>query len=521
MNISLTKIYLFFIFLIVVVSLSPACNLNQTHLNQTPPTLDVVNPVPVEKTTFHIQTVAQTTVSPKRPLMLASESESTQPLQQKEVSLEVKIGQMLMVGFRGSLISDPGVLNIVRDIKKYHLGGVILFDYDMVLKSPRRNIRSPKQVQSLIQWLQVASPNIPLFVAIDEEGGKIHRLKKRFGFQLFTQSAHYLGQKGPTLTYEHAFLIAETLSELGINFNFAPVVDLNLNPNNPVIGKLGRSFSAKPDIVTQHALRFIEAHHENDILCAIKHFPGHGSSTDDSHLGFVDVTRTWNADELVPYQNIINAGMADAIMMAHVFNGELDKKYPATLSQKIITNILRSKLNYKGVIISDDMQMKAISKRYHFKKAIQTALQAGVDIIVIGNNLEYDRHIVRKTITFIKGLIKKGKLEEARINASFMKIQALKKRLVPVDHYQAVVVEDKIGSSSCRRDQNHRLIIKTLPSGSQIKLANIKPYYKKDGICLKSGWYAIYVTHQDYLPNQYWVEISDSDVSVEITLKAK
>ena len=181
MNISLTKIYLFFIFLIVVVSLSPACNLNPTHLNPTHSTLDVVNPVPVEKTTFNIQTVAQT-VSPERPLMLASESEPTQPLQQEDVSLEVKIGQMLMVGFRGSLISDPGVLNIVRDIKKYHLGGVILFDYDMLLKSPRRNIRSPKQVQSLIQWLQVASPNIPLFVAIDEEGGKIHRLKKRFGF---------------------------------------------------------------------------------------------------------------------------------------------------------------------------------------------------------------------------------------------------------------------------------------------------------------------------------------------------
>ncbi len=520
MDISLTQIYLFFIFLIVVVSLSPACNLNQSHLNQTHPTLDVVKPVPVEKTTFNIQTIAKP-VSPERPSMLASKSEPTQPLQQEAVSLEVKIAQMLMVGFRGTLISDQGVLNIVRDIKKYHLGGVILFDYDMVLKSPRRNIRSPKQLKSLVQWLKAASPNRPLFVAIDEEGGNIHRLKKKFGFQLSNRSAQYLGQKGPTLTYEHAFQIAETLAELGINFNLAPVVDLNLNPNNPVIGKLGRSFSAKPEIVTQHALQFIEAHHENGILCAIKHFPGHGSSTDDSHLGFVDVTRTWNADELVPYQNIINAGKADAIMTAHVFNGELDKKYPATLSREIITNTLRGELNYKGVIISDDMQMKAISKRYHFKKAIQTALQAGVDIIVIGNNLEYDRHILRKTITFIKDLIKKGKLDEARINASFMKIQALKKRLAPVDQYQAVVVENEVGSSSCSGPQNHRLIIKTFPSGSQIKLANIKPFYKKGGICLKSGWYAIYVTHPDYWESQYWVEIKESDVSVEFTLKAK
>jgi len=343
-----------------------------------------------------------------------------------EISLDTKIGQMLIVGFRGFSVDDTSP--IVEDIKKSHLGGVILFDYDVSLKSSERNIESPKQVKELVKSLQIFAEN-PLFITIDQEGGKIGRLKKKFGFP-DTVSAQYLGKQNDlNLTYQKAAAMANTHADLGINFNFAPVVDLDTNPDNPIIGKLERSFSAVPKIVTAHALEFIRAHNEQGVLCILKHFPGHGSSTKDSHLEMVDVTNTWQDIELHPYKAIINAGMANAIMTAHVFNRHYEPDFPATLSQNIIGGILRTNLCYDGVIISDDMQMKAITEHYSFEFAIQAALEAGIDILIIGNNLEYEENIVSRTINIVKQLIQEGKLSEERIDESYQRIQKLKSRL--------------------------------------------------------------------------------------------
>jgi beta-N-acetylhexosaminidase len=378
---------------------------------------DKVSPVPIGQLTPQAPKPQQ---KPKEPTPVQPEQIRPQP-----VSLEVKIGQMLIVGFRGLYVNEKS--SIVRDIKRFHLGGVILFDYDMVLKSWKRNIRSPSQVKKLVEKLQKAS-QIPLFIAIDQEGGKIQRLKKKFGFPR-TVSAQYLGWRNDlALTYQKAAGIAKTLADVGINFNFAPVVDLNTNPNNPVIGKLKRSFSADPEIVTQHALEFIRAHHDYNVLCALKHFPGHGSSTRDSHLGMVDVTDTWEEIELEPYSEIINAGMADAIMIAHVFNRRYDQNYPATLSKRIVGDVLRSSLRYDGVLVSDDIQMKAITSHYRFEHAIQATLEAGIDIIVIGNNLKYEKNMAARTVAVIKQLIREGKISEKRIDESYRRIQKLKSR---------------------------------------------------------------------------------------------
>jgi beta-N-acetylhexosaminidase len=378
---------------------------------------DEVSPVPIGLT----PQAPKPQPKPKEPTPVQPE-----PIRPQPVSLEVKIGQMLIVGFRGLYVNDKSP--IVREIKRFHLGGVILFDYDMVLKSWKRNIRSPSQVKELVEKLQKASPQIPLFIAIDQEGGEIQRLKKKFGFPR-TVSAQYLGRRNDLeRTYQEAAGIAKTLAKVGINFNFAPVVDLNTNPNNPVIGKRERSFSADPAIVTDHALEFINAHHDNNVLCALKHFPGHGSSTRDSHLGMVDVTDTWEEIELDPYSEIINAGIADAIMIAHVFNRRYDQNYPATLSKRIVGDLLRSSLRYDGVLVSDDMQMKAITDHYRFEQAIQATLEAGIDIIVIGNNLKYEKNIAARTVTIIKQLIREGKISEKRIDESYQRIQKLKSR---------------------------------------------------------------------------------------------
>ena len=345
---------------------------------------------------------------------------------EQDGSLDVKIGQMLMVGFRGLKVGDDDP--IVQDIRDRHLGGVVLFDYDVPTKTPVRNIESPAQVKALVEALQAVSPT-PLLVGIDQEGGKIRRLKEKFGFPP-TVSHQYLGTMNDlALTDQHATAMAQTLAQLGINLNLAPVVDLNTNPDNPIIGQLERSFSADPDIVTNHALEFIRAHHEQGVLCTLKHFPGHGSSADDSHLGLVDVTDTWARTELEPYANIIQAGETDAIMTAHVFNANLDPEYPATLSKPTITGILREELDYDGVVISDDMQMGAIANHYGFEPAIQATIEAGVDIIAIANNSVYEEGIAGRTVALIKQLVRDGKISEARINESYQRIQRLKGRL--------------------------------------------------------------------------------------------
>jgi beta-N-acetylhexosaminidase len=263
-------------------------------------------------------------------------------------------------------------------------------------------------------------------VAIDQEGGQICRLKETFGFPA-TVSAQHLGRLNDlALTHEQATTIAKTLAQLGINLNLAPAVDLNTNPDNPTIGHRERSFSADPEVVTGHALEFIKAHHSQGVLCTLKHFPGHGSSTTDSHLGLVDVTKTWSAGELEPYANLIKAGQADAVMTAHVFNAKLDPEYPATLSKPTITGLLRQALNYDGVVISDDIQMGAIAHHYGFAAAVQAAIEAGVDLIAIANNSVYDESIVARTIALIKQLVHEGKIKETRIDESYHRIQRLK-----------------------------------------------------------------------------------------------
>jgi beta-N-acetylhexosaminidase len=165
------------------------------------------------------------------------------------------------------------------------------------------------------------------------------------------------------------------------------------------------------------------------VLTTLKHFPGHGSSRSDSHLGFTDVTDTWSATELEPYARIIAGGQVDAIMTAHVFNARLDAQYPATLSPATINGLLRTKLGFAGVVISDDMQMGAIVDHYGFETAIRKALEAGVDILVFGNNLEYDEEIVPRAIAVISHLVASGVLSEARINQSYQRIMRLKNRL--------------------------------------------------------------------------------------------
>ena len=346
-------------------------------------------------------------------------------------NLEQMIGQMIMVGFRGYMVDEQSP--VARDILEHGIGGVILFDYDVEKKAFERNIKSPQQLKELIADLQELSGEHTLLVAVDQEGGRVSRLKKNYGFRDSVSQA-YLGELNDLeVTLDNALNTAQNLAELGINLNLAPVVDLNTNQDNPVIGRLDRSFSHDPLTVTMHAREVIGAHRVFNVLTALKHFPGHGSSEEDSHLGFVDVSATWDEKELVPFKQLIADHDCDMVMTAHIYNRSLDPDWPATMSAKTVNGILRKRLGFEGVVISDDMQMKAIKEHYPLELALEKTILAGVDMIIFANNMVYEEDIASRSIAIIRDLVKQGRVSEERIRQSYQRINELKSGLRPLE----------------------------------------------------------------------------------------
>ncbi len=352
-----------------------------------------------------------------------SKAASTEP------SLDQKIGQMILMGFRGDH-ADKGS-EIHRLITQRHIGGVVLYNRDVPSRdSLPRNIKSREQLMNLNRQMQEAAAT-KLIISIDEEGGLVSRLKEANGFM--THASHQaIGELNDVdSTRSWAQAMAMELKELGINMNFGPVVDLNINPDCPAIGKLERSFSADPVVVTANAKIFMEEHRKQKIICVPKHFPGHGSADVDSHQGLTDVTKTWSDVELQPYRDLIKSGHCDIIMTAHVYNAQMDS-LPGTLSKKIIDGVLKQDLGWSGIVISDDMQMGAITKHYGLEESVERAILAGVDILLLSNNsyqVAYDPDIAGKTIDHIKTLLADGKITKDRIDESYHKIMEMKKSL--------------------------------------------------------------------------------------------
>ncbi len=348
-------------------------------------------------------------------------------------SLKHKIAQMLLVGFRGMELTPE--MPIYDDIKNLGIGGVILFDYDNPTKKRRRNISSPAQLKKLITDLKAVVPenSSPLVVSVDQEGGRVNRLKPAYGFpKTLTVTARYQGRiNKPDTTAKYAAATAKCLHELGFNLNFAPDADLDVNRECPIIGKYDRSFSADPAVVAANARIWLEEQQKQGVTGCIKHFPGHGSATGDTHVGMADITRTWSKKELEPFKTLIAAGVVDVVMTAHVFNAKLDKQYPATMSKKIITGILREQLGFSGVVVTDDLAMDAMVKYYTFDEILLKAIEAGADMLCLSNNgrENYDPHIARKALDSIYKAVKAGKISPARIDESYQRIIQLKSKM--------------------------------------------------------------------------------------------
>lgn len=338
--------------------------------------------------------------------------------------LKQKIGQMLIMGFNGmELHADD---SIVHAISAQQIGGVILFDYDFQTQTFLHNIKNPQQVRQLTQQLQSYARHAPLFISIDYEGGKVNRLKESNGFPP-TLSAAEIGRHSLSEVERYAIKMAETLQQLGINMNFAPVLDVNVNPDNPVIGKLGRSFSPNPKKVIEYAALFTKAYQAQGVLPVYKHFPGHGSSRGDTHIGCVDVTETWEEYELEPYKQLLPHFSQGLVMTAHVVHAGLDDQaYPASLSFAITTGLLREQLHYQGVVVTDDMQMKAITDHYGLAKAIRLAINAGADILVFGNQLVARPQDPQQLVEMIYADVQQGHISESRIDEAYQRIMKLK-----------------------------------------------------------------------------------------------
>jgi beta-N-acetylhexosaminidase len=232
-------------------------------------------------------------------------------------------------------------------------------------------------------------------------------------------------------TYYYAELTANTLSKLGININYAPDIDVNINPASPAIGKLGRSYSSDPAIVASNAAAVVKAHRAYNVGTVLKHFPGHGSSSTDTHKDLTDVTNTWRFTELLPYKTLLDSGLVDAVMTAHIINEHLDSsKTPATLSKTIMTDILRGFLGFNGVVFSDDMQMHAISKQYGTAQAIKMTINAGVDVIMFAHNVpQADKKPAEDIHSMVVQMVLNGDISEERINESYNRIMTFKRKL--------------------------------------------------------------------------------------------
>ena len=342
------------------------------------------------------------------------------------MNLSEQFGTMLILGFPGPTLEKG--MSIRRDIVEYGLGGVILFNRCLHDPSQTANILSPDQLLELCSSLQDLAPDT-LLIGVDQEGGQVRRLRPEAGFADLCSARRMGGEHNTDLTSKMAHATAVQLAELGINCNFAPVIDLNSNPSNPVIGAIERSFSNEPERVARHAAAWIEAHRAHGVLSCLKHFPGHGSSAADSHLGFVDVSDSWQSSELEPYRRLLQDGMVDLVMTGHLYNRHLDPDYPATLSAPIVNGLLRSELGYAGVVVSDDMQMKAITDLFGFEEAVCRSLAAGVDMLVFGNNLDYGSDICPRAIKAIESGLERGMLSEGQLRQSLGRIKKLKERL--------------------------------------------------------------------------------------------
>ena len=332
--------------------------------------------------------------------------------------LNEMIGQMIIVGFVGDNVKSKGFKEVLKQVENNEISGVIFFE---------DNIKNKEEFLKMTSALKNSKAKYPPFIAIDMEGGYVQRMNENNGFKNF-KSAKQISKLTEDEAYKEYFEMAKMLKEADINLNFAPCVDLAVNKES-IIEQKERSYSNNPKVVIKYAKQFIKAHEKNNIITSIKHFPGHGSPTGDTHLGFVDATKTYSDNELYPYLYLADVSPLQTVMISHLYNKNIDKKYPASLSYQTIEKFLRVQTNFDGVIITDDLDMGAIRKNYDLYEIVSLSINAGENILLFSNRFEHDKKLVDKINLAIKrGLVDGYILSDNLVN-SYERIIKLKKCL--------------------------------------------------------------------------------------------
>lgn len=373
----------------------------------------------------------------------------------KDMTLEEKVGQLLIAHFNGE-VANEDAKTLVQDV---HVGGIIYYNW-------ANSLSSPQQVRNLSTSLQqLAKENrhpIPLFIAVDQEGGLVARLTK--GFTVFPGNKALGMTNDPQLAEKCAFAIGEELKAVGANMNFSPVVDVNSNPRNPVIGI--RSFGDSPQLVLDFARNALSGYHKAGIIACLKHYPGHGDVSVDSHETLPVVKKTkeqlWQ-NEFLPFAQL--AADADTIMTAHIILPDLDPKNCATLS-KTTLDILRNEMGFNKPIISDSLIMEGVLKKCaSVDDATIRAFNAGCDILILGGkqlvggnaNFELTVADVKRIHKALVTAVQSGQISEERLNQSVERILALK------NSYSLSTNEDKLDLSTVNTKE-HQLLAKTIAS---------------------------------------------------------
>ena len=328
-------------------------------------------------------------------------------------SLDAMIGQMLMMGTLGASAESEWPQRLAQQIGAGQIGGVVLLGH---------NFKSRDGVAGMTAMFRKAQGKTPVLISLDQEGGKVQRLGARLGYGKIP-TARAIGSGSPEAAREVYGRMAKLVRQAGFNMNLGPCVDLGINAANPVVGVTDRTYSADPSRVVAFGRAFVAAHRAEGVVTVLKHFPGHGSSSGDSHEGFVDISKSWQPQELEPFRQMIASGHADAIMPGHLLHKVMASDGdPVSISAAAIGKTLRKTLGYKGLVISDDLQMGAVRKNYTLESALRRAINAGVDMVMVTNSASPDQNLPGKLIAMVRGMVEKGDVSEARIKSAYARV---------------------------------------------------------------------------------------------------
>jgi beta-N-acetylhexosaminidase len=328
------------------------------------------------------------------------------------------VAELLLLGFYGANAASPSARLLARQVHRGQVGAVFFVN---------QNIGKLDEVTGLLRLFRTGA-NWPL-LAIDHEGGIVQRLTRAHGFTRVPAAREVAATMSPVQARSLYAKAGQELSALGFNVNLGPVLDID-EPTNPAIGVFGRAYATDPERIANYAQAFVDGYASAGILCAAKHFPGHGLAVNDSHDGAADISATWTQAELEPFSRLFaSRHMPSMVMTGHLrLDSVAPDGRPATISAPIVTGLLRERLGYRGVVVTDDLDMGAVTQIMGRKDAVVQAIAAGCDLLMIKNLFGYDPLLPQRAVGWVRAAIARGVLTETQVMEAAERVRAIRRR---------------------------------------------------------------------------------------------